>query len=232
MATGQDHPAKIRSTYETIRRSVPAHVAIVLACKKRHPDEVRAVIEAGATDLGQNYVQEAESSIEALGDQAAAARWHMIGPLQKNKINKALRLFDVVQTVSSTKQAREIQKRAAALGKHLSVYIEVNIGEESAKSGVPPERDDIVLLAREIAPMENLHLEGLMTMGPFYDDPEAIRPYFRKTREIYDHIRSLGEPGMDLSVLSMGMSDSYEVAIEEGSNMIRLGTIVFGPRPA
>jgi uncharacterized pyridoxal phosphate-containing UPF0001 family protein len=80
--------------------------------------------------------------------------------------------------------------------------------------------------------MENLRLEGLMTMGPFYDDPEAIRPYFRKTREIYDHIRSLGEPGMDLSVLSMGMSDSYEVAIEEGSNMIRLGTIVFGPRPA
>jgi hypothetical protein len=211
---------------------VPAHVTIVLACKKRHPDEVRAVIEAGATDLGQNYVQEAESIIEALGDQAAAVRWHMIGPLQKNKINKALRLFDVVQTVSSPKQAREIQKRAAVMGKLLSVCIEVNIGAESAKSGVTPERDDVVALAREIAPMENLRLEGLMTMGPFFEDPEAIRPYFRKTREIFDHIRSLGEPGTDLSVLSMGMSDSYEVAIEEGSTMVRLGTIVFGPRPA
>jgi hypothetical protein len=232
MATEQERLAKIQSTYKTIRRSVPAHVTIVLACKKRHSDEVRAVIEAGATDLGQNYVQEAESIIEALGDQAAAVRWHMIGPLQKNKINKALRLFDVVQTVSSPKQAREIQKRAAVMGKLLSVCIEVNIGAESAKSGVTPERDDVVALAREIAPMENLRLEGLMTMGPFFEDPEAIRPYFRKTREIFDHIRSLGETGTDLSVLSMGMSDSYEVAIEEGSTMVRLGTIVFGPRPA
>lgn len=222
----------IQATYETIRKQVPEHVTIVLACKTRTPDEIRAVIDAGATNLGQNYVQEAESMIEALGPRADAVRWHMIGPLQKNKINKALRLFDVVQTVHSPKQAREIQKRAEAVGKHLSVCIEVNIGEESAKSGVTPERDAVVKLAREISTCENLRLEGLMTMGPFYDDPEAIRPYFRKTREIYDHIRSLGEPGLDLTVLSMGMSDSYEVAIEEGSNMIRLGTIVFGPRPA
>lgn len=222
----------IQATYENIRKQVPEHVTIVLACKTRTPDEIRAVVEAGATDLGQNYVQEAESMTEALGSRAEAVKWHMIGPLQKNKINKALRLFDVVQTVHSLKQALEIQKRAEAVGKRLSILIEVNIGEESAKSGVTPERDEVEKLAREISTLENLRLEGLMTMGPFYADPEAIRPYFRKTREIYDHIRSLDEPGLDLTVLSMGMSDSYEVAIEEGSNMIRLGTIVFGPRPA
>jgi pyridoxal phosphate enzyme (YggS family) len=222
----------IRITYETLRKEVPDHVTILLACKTRTPDEIREVMDAGATDLGQNYVQEAESLMEALGDRAGGVRWHMIGPLQKNKINKALRLFDVVQTVHSMKQAREIQQRAEAVGKHLSVYIEVNIGEESAKSGVPPEQEAVLQLARGISTLSNLRLEGLMTMGPFLDDPEAIRPYFRKTRDIYDHIRSLNEPGINLHVLSMGMSDSYRVAIEEGSTMIRLGTIVFGPRPA
>jgi pyridoxal phosphate enzyme (YggS family) len=222
----------IQSNFQRIRREVPEDVAIVLACKKRSPEEVKAVIDAGATDLGQNYVQEAEAMSSALGNGAGGVRWHMIGPLQKNKINKALRLFDVVQTVASLKQAREIQKRAEAVGKRLSVYIEVNIGEESSKSGTPPEQGPVEALAREIASMANLRLEGLMTMGPFYGDPEAIRPYFRKTREIYDYLRSLELPGLDLTVLSMGMSDSYRVAVEEGSTMIRLGTIVFGPRPA
>lgn len=222
----------IRIAYKTLRKEVPGHVTILLACKTRTPDEIREAVAAGATDLGQNYVQEAESLMEALGGRAGAVRWHMIGPLQKNKINKALRLFDVVQTVHSMKQAREIQQRAEAIGKHLSVYIEVNIGEESAKSGAPPEQEAVLQLARGISTLANLRLEGLMTMGPFLDDSEAIRPYFRKTREIFDHIRSLNEPGIDLTVLSMGMSDSYRVAIEEGSTMIRLGTIVFGPRPA
>lgn len=220
----------IQSTYREIRKTVPADVDILLACKTRTPEEVLAAIDAGATDLGHNYVQEAESMAAALGERSGAVRWHMIGPLQKNKINKALRLFDVIQTVHSFKQAQEIQKRAEAVGKHLTVYIEVNIGEESAKSGVPPEQEVLEKLAREISGLKNLRLEGLMTMGPFYDDSEAIRPYFRKTRQIFDHIRSLKVPGLDLTVLSMGMSDSYRVAIEEGSTMIRLGTIVFGPR--
>ena len=222
----------IRLAYEALRREVPDHVTILLACKSRTPEEVREVIAAGATDLGQNYVQEAEAVMASLGDGAGSVRWHMIGPLQKNKINKALRLFDVVQTVHSLKQAREIQQRAEAMGKHLSVCIEVNSAEEPAKSGVAPEEAAVLDLARGIAALPNLRLEGLMTMGPFHDDPEAIRPYFRKTREIFDRIRSRKEPGVDLTVLSMGMSDSYRVAIEEGSTMIRLGTIVFGPRPA
>lgn len=222
----------IQATYAAIRKQVPEYVTIVPACKTRSPDEIRAVIEAGATDFGHNYVQEAESMMTALGRDADAVRWHMIGPLQKNKINKALRLFDMVQTVHSVGQAHEIQKRAEMVGKRLSVLIEVNIGEESAKSGVAAEQGAVLELAREICVLENLRLKGLMTMGPFYPDPEDIRPYFRKTREIFDHIRSLGEPGLDLTVLSMGMSDSYEVAVEEGSTMIRLGTILFGPRPS
>ncbi len=221
----------IQNTYAAIRKQVPPHVAVVPACKTRTPDEIRAVIDAGATDLGHNYVQEAESMTAALGGRARDVRWHMIGPLQKNKINKALRLFDMVQTVHSANQAREIQKRAETIGKHLSVLIEVNIGEESAKSGVTAERDAVEKLTREIAVLDHLRLEGLMTMGPFYEDPEAIRPYFRKAREIYDYIRSLNVPGIDFTVLSMGMSDSYKVAVEEGSTMVRLGTVLFGPRP-
>ena len=154
----------------------------------------------------------------------------MIGTLQKNKINKALRIFDTVQTVHSREQAIVIDKRAQAVGKKLGIFIEINIGEESAKSGVTAEYEAVKSLAKDISKLTNLNLEGIMTMGPFYGDPEALRPYFRKTKEIFDKIQALNLPDTNLKYLSMGMSDSYKTAIEEGSNMIRLGTIIFGPR--
>lgn len=218
-------------TYKRIRDAVPDHVTVLLACKKRTPEEVAALMEAGATDLGHNYVQEAEAMIDGLGLAAFNARWHMIGPLQKNKINKALRLFDMVQTVGSADQARAISERAERIGKKVGVLIEVNSGREPQKSGIMPDYPAALELARTIAEQAALKLEGLMTMGPFLDDPEGLRKPFRATRELFERLRDDNLPGADIRTLSMGMSDSYEVAIEEGSTMIRLGTIVFGVRP-
>lgn len=221
----------ISENFLKIREEVPDHATILLACKTRSPEEVAEAIAAGATDLGENYVQEAEEMVQALGETAYQARWHMIGPLQKNKINKVLGLVDVIQTVHSVKQAEAIDLRAARIDKTVSVFIEINSGRESNKSGIAPDFDEVKRLAEGISRCENLKLEGLMTMGPFLDDPEEIRPYFRITRELYDRVRDLGLPQADLQYLSMGMTDSYRVAIEEGSNMIRLGTGIFGPRP-
>lgn len=217
--------------YRRIRDAVPDHVTVLLACKKRTAEEVAALLDAGATDVGHNYVQEAEAMVEGLGSAARKARWHMIGPLQKNKINKALRLFDMVQTVGSAEQARAISERAERIGKTVSVLIEVNSGREPQKSGIIPDEPVALELARAISAQPALRLEGLMTMGPFLDDPEGLREPFRVTRELFERLREEKIPGTNLRTLSMGMSDSYEIAIEEGSTMIRLGTVVFGARP-
>lgn len=222
----------ITESYQKLRRETPDHVTIVTACKKRTPEEVAELVEAGATDIGENYVQEAETMAEALGRTAEKVRWHLFGQLQKNKINKALRLFDLFQTVHSKDLAEAVDQRAGRIGKKVGVLIEINSAEEPNKSGISPDFDAIADLARHIAGLENLRLEGMMTMGPFCDDPEDIRPYFRKTRDIFERLRDLGLPDTEMRHLSMGMSDSYKVAIEEGSTMIRPGTIIFGPRPA
>lgn len=220
----------ITTNYQKIRNEIPDDVTIVLAAKTRTPEEVEEVIAAGATDIGHNYVQEAEAMYKALGEKVGQVRWHMIGNVQKNKINKALPIFDVFQTLDSFEKAQAIEKRATRFGKVVSALIEVNIGAESSKSGMPPEYEQIEQLVRDMSTLEFLRVEGLMTMGPLSPDPEESRPYYRETKKIFDKIASLNLPNAQMKTLSMGMSDSYEVAIEEGSNMIRLGTIVFGPR--
>ncbi len=220
----------ITDNFQRLRQEIPEHVTIVVAAKTRDLEEVEEVIDAGATDIGENYVQEAEAMFQAFGDKAEQVRWHMIGALQKNKINKALPIFDVFQTVDSLEKAVALNKRTARLNKVLPVYIEVNIGGESSKSGMPPEYDSIEQLVRDIAALEYLRVEGLMTMAPFTPDPEESRPYFRETKKIFDNIAKLDLPNVSMKTLSMGMSDSYKVAIEEGSTMVRLGTIIFGPR--
>ena len=216
--------------YQRIREEIPDNVTMVLAGKTRTPEEIGEVIEAGATDIGENYVQEAEKMYDSLGEKAKKVRWHMIGHLQKNKINKALRIFDVIQTVDSLEKAVAIDKRAQGIGKTVSVYLEINIGSEMTKAGIKPEYKVIENLVREISKLEHLSLEGLMTMGPRFGNPEDSRPYFRKTKDVFERIKVLNLPGVKMKVLSMGMSNSYKVAIEEGSNMIRLGTVVFGER--
>ena len=220
----------IAETYKRLRSEIPEYVRIVLAAKTRSVQEMFEVIEAGATDLGHNYVQEAEQARQALGSAAGRVRWHLIGHLQTNKINKALQVFDVFQTVDSLETARAIDVRAARLGRVVPIYIEVNSAVEESKSGVAPDLEPLAGLARGVCTLEHVRLEGLMTMGPLSADDEEVRAAFRKTRHLFDQLRAFDLPRACLDTLSMGMTDSYRIAIEEGSTMVRPGTIVFGPR--
>jgi len=162
-----------------------------------------------------------------LGSEASKIKWHVIGHVQSNKINKILPMTDCVQTIDSVSTADLFNKKAGLIGKNISVLIEVNVGEEENKSGVMPDFSILKELCVAVSKKENLRLEGLMTMGPSVHNPEELRPYFKKVKELFDQIKS---EGFNMDTLSMGMSNSYKIAIEEGSNMIRLGTIVFGQR--
>ena len=222
--------------YVRIRAEIPEYVHVVVAAKSRTADEIAAVAAAGATDIGENYVQEATAMRAALGERAKAFKWHLIGHLQKNKINKALPIFDVIQTVDSYAKAQAIDRRVQADGKSIiPVCIEVNIGNEDSKVGIKPQDHEpfekfLETLIRSMARLPHLHVQGLMTMGPRFGNPENSRPYFKRIRGIYDRIKNLALPHVDMRYLSMGMTNSYRVAIEEGSNMVRIGTAIFGER--
>jgi pyridoxal phosphate enzyme (YggS family) len=218
----------ITERYQKIRKEIPDYVTIVLASKTRNKEEIKEVLDAGAINIGENYVQEAIRIYQDLGEKAKRVEWHMIGKLQKNKVNKAIKLFNVIQTIDSLKLAEAIDKRAKNMGKIISVYIEINTGKESQKSGVMPEKAEELI--KQIAKFENIKIKGLMTMGPRFGNVEDSRPYFRETKKIFDKIKKFNLPNVEMKVLSMGMSNSYKVAIEEGSNMIRLGTLIFGER--
>jgi len=221
----------IKSNYHSIRFHIPDWVTIVGAVKQRSKEEVIELIEAGIQDIGENYVQEAESLREELGDYASKVRWHMIGHLQSNKIKKAISAFDMIQTISSIKQSQDINRRIEETTKRkISCLIEVNIGAEDSKSGMGADLEVITDLARTISRLPFLTLDGFMTIGPFSEDPEESRPYFKQTKIIFDKIKDLDLHDVSLKILSMGMSNNYTVAIEEGANMIRLGTVIFGPR--
>jgi pyridoxal phosphate enzyme (YggS family) len=226
----------ISANYARIRQEIPDYVTIVVSGKARTTDEIEEAINAGATDIGENYVQEAGQMYSALQKKVAKVRWHMIGHLQTNKINKALRVFDVIQTVDSLEKAAAIDRRVEGAGKKIvPVYIEINIGSEFSKAGIKPVEHEpfgeyMEELAGDISALGHLRLEGLMTMGPRFGNPEDVRPYFRRTRKIFERIRALGLPNVDIKYLSMGMTNSYKVAIEEGSNMVRIGTAIFGKR--
>ena len=221
----------IRDNFLKIKKEIPDYVQIVLAAKTRTKEEIEEAISAGAEIIGENYVQEAEKMYQELGEKARKVKWHLIGALQKNKINKALRIFDCIQTVDSPKLAEAINKRAEKLDKKISVFIEINIGSEITKAGVKPEYEVIKELAEYISKLNYLKLEGLMTMGPRVGNSEDVRVHFRKTKEFFNRLKGANIPNVELKYLSMGMSNSYKVAIEEGANMIRLGTVIFGKRP-
>jgi len=226
----------ISTNYARIRREIPGYVTIVVSCKTRTAEETKEVIAAGATDIGENYVQEAGQMYSALKKDATKVRWHMIGNLQTNKINKALRIFDVIQTVDSLEKAVAIDKRLERAGKQIvPVYVEINIGSEDSKAGIKPAEHEpfeeyMEKLVRDISKLEHTRVEGLMTMGPRFGDPEDAKPYFRRTRTIFERIKALDLPNVNMMYLSMGMTNSYKVAIEEESNMVRLGTAIFGER--
>ena len=220
----------IRENYLRLRSEIPDYVKIVLAAKMRTKEEIEEAISAGGEIIGENYVQEAEKMYRELEGKARQLEWHLISTLQKNKINRALRIFDCIQSVDSVELAGAINKRAEKLDKKISVFIEINISSEITKAGVEPEYEVVETLAKNISQMNYLKLEGLMTVGPRGGNPEELRPYVRKTKEIFERLKSKSIPNVELRYLSMGMSSSYRVAIEEGANMVRLGTIIFGER--
>jgi pyridoxal phosphate enzyme (YggS family) len=205
--------------------TVPPNVTVVAAAKGRTPAEVEAVIQAGITHIGHNYVQEAQPMIEAIGDSAT---WHMIGHLQRNKAKRVALLFDMIETLDSLRLAKVIDRLAMTLGKEIPVLVEVNSGRESNKTGVFPE--DIIEFVDSLGSLKHINIQGLMTMGPRFGDPENARPYFHATRHAFERLRNLTMPNMDMHYLSMGMSNSYMIAIEEGANIVRIGTRIFGSR--
>jgi len=216
----------IADNVRAILAELPPGVELVAAAKTRTPAEILEAIGAGVRIIGENYVQEAAAAVAAVGRDA---RWHFIGHLQTNKVRQAVEILDLVETVHSAALAREIDKRSASIGKVMPVLIEVNSGREPQKFGVLPE--GVERLVREVAALKNVQVAGLMTMGPLEDDPEDSRPYFKETKKVWDALRALAIPGVEMRHLSMGMTNSWRVAIEEGANMVRIGTAIFGPRP-
>jgi pyridoxal phosphate enzyme (YggS family) len=204
----------------------PDEVTLVVVTKTFGVDTVQAAIEAGVTDIGENYVQEARTKIQTIG--RGAARWHFIGGLQTNKAKYIVRLFDLVHSVDSYELAAEIDRRAAAEGRVMDILIQVDISREAQKSGVMEE--DLVGFIRSVAPMPHVAVKGLMGMPPFGREPEASRPYFRRMKELFHEVSSLSIPAVDMKELSMGMSNDFEVAVEEGATMVRVGTAIFGER--
>ncbi len=203
---------------------LPAGVRLVAAAKTRSPDEVLEAVAAGVTAIGENYVQEAERAREAVGDRA---RWHLIGHLQRNKVARAVRVFDVIETVDSVVIAAAIDAACSRIGKVMPVLVEVNSGREPGKFGVLPEA--VIDLVGEVSALPGIEVVGLMTMGPA--DLAVVRPGFAETRRLFDEIAALHLPRVTMEFLSMGMSASYRIAIEEGANLVRIGTAIFGERP-
>jgi len=212
----------IRENVQKLLGELPAGVELVVAAKSRTAKELLEAVEAGVKIVGENYVQEAEKSYSVIENKA---KWHFIGYLQKNKVKKAVLIFDMIQTVDSVEIAREIDKRCAQMGKVMPVLVEINSGREKQKSGVLPE--DAENLIKAISGLPNIKVTGLMTMGPRFGDPEESRPYFVTTRKIFERIKALGLPDVEMRYLSMGMTNSYPVALEEGANMVRIGTKIF-----
>ena len=215
----------IKDNIRQLLDELPPGAELVAAAKKRTPEEVLQAVEAGVKVIGENYVQEAEQARGAIGGKAS---WHMIGRLQKNKVKKAVALFDMIETVDSIELAREIDKRCAEMGRVMPVLVEVNSGREEQKAGVLPENAE--QLIKEISSLPNIKVMGLMTMGPRFGDPEDSRPYFVITRQLFDRIKALKLPDVEMKYLSMGMTNSYQIALEEGANLVRIGTQIFGER--
>ena len=215
----------IAQNVRKILAELPEGIQVVAAAKTREPREILEAIEAGITIIGENYVQEAERAYREIG---AKAQWHFIGHLQKNKVKKAVEICDMIETVDSIEIAEEIDRRCAQAGKEMPVLIEINSGREPQKSGVYPE--NAPQLIELISTLKNVRVMGLMTMGPLTGRPEDSRPGFIVTKKVFTQVKNLGLPHVEMKYLSMGMTDSYKIALEEGANIIRIGSKLFGER--
>jgi pyridoxal phosphate enzyme (YggS family) len=226
MGTVKENLFKVQESIERAANRVgrnPKEIVLVVVTKTIEVELIRQAISAGASVLGENYVQEARKKIEVIGH--TGIQWHLIGHLQTNKAKYAVRLFDMVHSVDSIKLAMELEKRAAAENKVIDCLIEVTLSNESSKFGISKEKT--LGLAYAIKDLRNISLKGLMTMPPYFDDPELARPFFISLRKLKEEIEDVGIP---LTELSMGMSVDFEVAIEEGATMVRVGRAIFGER--
>ena len=228
-----DVAANHRKVVERINRAAArtgrdaASIRLLAAAKSKDVELIRAAIVAGVSLIGENYVQEAMAMKARIPEPA---EWHMIGHLQRNKARNAVGLFDLIESLDSIALARELDKEARKTGKRVRTFIEVNLAGEESKTGIAGNQ--VFLLLQEAAKLANLTVEGLMTVPPFRENPEDVRPYFRELRELLCRMQERRLPNMDLKELSMGMSQDYEVAIEEGATIVRIGTALFGPRKA
>jgi pyridoxal phosphate enzyme (YggS family) len=225
-----DRFANVRSRIDTAaRRSNRAADAITLiAISKTHPTQTLLEgLHAGITDLGENRVQEAESKIIELG--RTAARWHLVGHLQTNKARRAVKLFDVIHSLDSVDLAQRLERACVAEGREeLPVLIQIDLGAEETKSGIDPRA--MPKLLESLSQCSRLHLIGLMTLPPYFENADCARPYFKTLRELRDDLQVRGHFGERVGELSMGMSHDFEIAIEEGATMVRVGTAIFGER--
>jgi pyridoxal phosphate enzyme (YggS family) len=207
----------------------PGDITLMAVSKTHPPERIREAYNTGLRVFGENRIQEFARKAAAMQD-LHAAEWHMIGHLQSNKAANAAKLFRALDSVDSLKLAEKLDAAARAIGRKLDVLIEINIGGEAAKSGVAPNSPALEELLLAAPRLDALVFRGLMTVPPFSDDPEAARPYFRKLRTLRDEIAARKLPAVTMNQLSMGMSHDFEIAIEEGSTCVRIGTAIFGER--
>jgi PLP dependent protein len=205
----------------------PAGIRLVAVTKTVGLEGLQAAVAAGQRLFGENYVQEAKAKIAAMGPDLT---WHFIGHLQSNKARLAVELFDLIHSVDRLSLAQALEQAAARLGKVQDILLQVNLAGEESKSGTAPENAEALL--RDLSKLPHLKVLGLMTMPPWFDDPEKVRPYFRELRHLRDRLQRLQLVEGDLPELSMGMTGDFEVAVREGATLVRIGTAIFGRRPA
>jgi len=219
----------IKKNVQKILTELPEGVELVAAAKRRIPEEVLEAIKAGVKIIGENYIGEIKKVYPVIGKRA---KWHFIGWPTREKHDllkrKILEILDMIETVDCLEIATGIDRKCKKINKVMPILIEINSGREYQKSGVLPEEAE--KLIREISNLKNIKIMGLMTMGPRFGNPEDSRPYFTKTRKIFERIKTLNLPGVEMKYLSMGMTNSYQIALEEGANVVRIGTKIFGER--
>ena len=219
---------RIAQAAARVRRSADS-ITLMAVSKTVEPKRIREAYAAGLRIFGENRVQEFESKSEALSN-LRDAEWHLIGHLQSNKAKKAAELFHAVDSVDSLRLAQKLNQAAAELSKKLEVLIEIKVGEEESKAGIPLDSPELESLLQAAPKLEYIQIRGLMTVPPFTEEPEGARPYFRLLRDLRDKIASRKLPGIQMDVLSMGMSHDFEIGIEEGSTCVRVGSAIFGSR--
>lgn len=225
MGTIADNIAEIRNNIALARQKSPhpnQDVTLVAVTKMHSAEEIQEVLAAGQTLLGENRVQELLDKYDAVGD---AATWHIIGHLQSNKVKYITEKVAMIHSLESESLANELSSRMQALGKTMDCLVQVNIADEESKFGL--ERDEVLPFIKRVSQLPGIHIKGLMHIAPYFEDPEDVRPIFREMYRLFEELKALDLPGVDMEILSMGMSHDYQVAIEEGANMIRVGSSIF-----